>query len=748
MMGFLFDVGVTNAVLTALLAVVVVLVTRTWKNPHLAHLLWLIVLLKMVTPPLLNVSIPFRFEWNGSEVEPSPMRGFEAAAHVQSSEYTDGSQEHIDVSASIQRKSLTLAETQTPSAMVTTISEGRRPSWPIYLGVTWLAGSLVCALLAGIRIGQFHHNLKETCLAGETLRRIGRAVAHELGLKLCPELRITNSRLGPMVWPIGRPPIVVLPSGLIEELEEDQLRTIVAHEYAHVARRDCLVRWLEVLCTVLYWWHPCLWLARREIRQAEELCCDALVMRAYSGHTHQFGEALLKVDEFLSNAAYRSPILASEMRGAGQMKTRIEMIVNEQLPPRLGRTTKLSFVIAALAILPLSAQESQPSNSESSAKSGRADVADSVSTGIVRPKATQPTQELRVEQILEGWKAYEDSMSTATFECSLLKVMSPLFASPTPFVAVDDEEEESPIPETLKSEILFSMSRNKIACTKHSEYRARGTSPLKTRERRIGFDGHETRVLNVKDDDAPLSLGSIRTGSVPSAVIALDPELRPLFLACRPYSFVPNWGYSPRDAQILDVEADYDGIKAVKILLPTNGVVTITSGAGTFTLTALKSLFARASDPRYADKTHTYGMSVDELKDLLDVASDPKRKEDTRRAIIYASRDNGHRILGVVEERKGVKFNEVSLRYVSDEKFGWRLSGWKSNSVDPSGAPLLSIAGKVVDAELGQPIHDKEFRPIFPVGTHLKVDNEYYMQQPGDVLRLLRVGEYGRVPGT
>ncbi|HUG89343.1 MAG TPA: hypothetical protein VML55_00820, partial [Planctomycetaceae bacterium] len=48
----------SNVVLSALLALLAVVVTRIWRNPHLAHGLWLLVLLKLVTPPFLHVTLP------------------------------------------------------------------------------------------------------------------------------------------------------------------------------------------------------------------------------------------------------------------------------------------------------------------------------------------------------------------------------------------------------------------------------------------------------------------------------------------------------------------------------------------------------------------------------------------------------------------------------------------------------------------------------------------------------------------
>src|SRR4051794_2039812 len=56
----LFLLGLTNALIATMLTIVVSCVTRMWKQPPLVTLLWTLVLVKLVTPPL--VAIPWRFE--------------------------------------------------------------------------------------------------------------------------------------------------------------------------------------------------------------------------------------------------------------------------------------------------------------------------------------------------------------------------------------------------------------------------------------------------------------------------------------------------------------------------------------------------------------------------------------------------------------------------------------------------------------------------------------------------------------
>ena len=66
-----FEFLLFNTLIAGGLAVLVVGITRVWRNPHLAHALWLLVLIKLITPPLFRIEIP---RWDrGEEVAARPV---------------------------------------------------------------------------------------------------------------------------------------------------------------------------------------------------------------------------------------------------------------------------------------------------------------------------------------------------------------------------------------------------------------------------------------------------------------------------------------------------------------------------------------------------------------------------------------------------------------------------------------------------------------------------------------------------
>jgi hypothetical protein len=51
------EVVLVNSMLAAILGVLVSLATRIWRNPYVAHALWLLVLAKLITPPIVPVTL-------------------------------------------------------------------------------------------------------------------------------------------------------------------------------------------------------------------------------------------------------------------------------------------------------------------------------------------------------------------------------------------------------------------------------------------------------------------------------------------------------------------------------------------------------------------------------------------------------------------------------------------------------------------------------------------------------------------
>ena len=74
-----------------------------------------------------------------------------------------------------------------------------------------------------------------------------------------------------------RTPAILLPSDLERHLGAEALRPLLAHELAHVRRRDYAANLAQSIAEALLWFSPgARWISRR-IREAREYCCDDVV---------------------------------------------------------------------------------------------------------------------------------------------------------------------------------------------------------------------------------------------------------------------------------------------------------------------------------------------------------------------------------------------------------------------------------------------------------------------------------------
>ena len=93
-------------------------------------------------------------------------------------------------------------------------------------------------------------------------------------------------------WGWRRPRILIPACAL--GWSDERVRTVLAHEIAHVARRDWLVQSMAETLRALLWWNPLAWLACRALRHDSELACDDAVLRCGVGPT-AYADELLQI---------------------------------------------------------------------------------------------------------------------------------------------------------------------------------------------------------------------------------------------------------------------------------------------------------------------------------------------------------------------------------------------------------------------------------------------------------------------
>lgn len=231
------------------------------------------------------------------------------------------------------------------------------PAWlrigAISLLAIWAIGSAGLIVLAVSRVLRFRSLLRHGTKPGDQpLQHLAAETAAALGSGLNADVLVTNAQTPPFVWWLGTRPQIVLPTGILKELPEAEQRLVLAHELAHVQRKDHLVRWLEWGAIALLWWNPLAWVARRGLRASEELACDALVLRKLNPDPREYGSCLLSVAEALSKTRLETPSLACTMNAGESLEQRIVLIMSSGLSQRPSLALRsFAAIVAGVALL-------------------------------------------------------------------------------------------------------------------------------------------------------------------------------------------------------------------------------------------------------------------------------------------------------------------------------------------------------------------------------------------------------------
>jgi beta-lactamase regulating signal transducer with metallopeptidase domain len=348
-MNTLFVFAAHNTAAALVLAVLVYAVTRAWRNPPVAHVLWLLVLLRLVAAPILHINWPAFWP-------PGPMQaGIPTIPDGQriKTPRAESQSRFVDLPAA-----RTTAGEPTASVTEDGSSKSRRSLWDAGLSVLfclWLGGALLCAVVAVTRIVRFERRLRETLPASERLQKLALDTAGRLGVRHVPDIRYAEGVETPLLWCAGRRPTIVLPKRLVCRLDDECAALILAHELAHLRRRDHWVRLVELIVTIAYWWNPLVWVIRWQIHEAEELCCDAWVRWAFPDCAKRYAEVVLQIAESLGASQVGARLLpASLLLHSLSLKERIEMILERRFVPRVSRRSLFVMALLALIVLPLS----------------------------------------------------------------------------------------------------------------------------------------------------------------------------------------------------------------------------------------------------------------------------------------------------------------------------------------------------------------------------------------------------------
>lgn len=218
--------------------------------------------------------------------------------------------------------------------------------WRGYLvrgaAIAWVTGLvIVTTRVAAARRRGSTLRRPDTTEPDSSLRQMVDGLRADLGVTR--PVTVLASRLAEVPMVFGwRHSTILLPVRASHDLNATQLTAVLAHELAHVRRRDYAANLVQVAADVILWFHPAArWLSRR-VRIEREYCCDDVAMRV-ARDPQDYARALATLED----ARHDCPLVVAAT--SGTLLDRIQRILGERRP-NLTLVRAIAALVLAIAI--------------------------------------------------------------------------------------------------------------------------------------------------------------------------------------------------------------------------------------------------------------------------------------------------------------------------------------------------------------------------------------------------------------
>ena len=144
-------------------------------------------------------------------------------------------------------------------------------------------------------------------------------------LGVTPRLRLLESTLVQIPSVVGWiRPAILLPASALACLPPAHLDAILAHELAHIRRRDYLVNLLQCVVETLLFYQPAVWWVSRQMRIEREHCCDDIAASLCADRV-TYAAALTSLEELRAE----TPAFAVGA-GGGDLLNRVRRLIEPE----------------------------------------------------------------------------------------------------------------------------------------------------------------------------------------------------------------------------------------------------------------------------------------------------------------------------------------------------------------------------------------------------------------------------------
>ena len=148
-------------------------------------------------------------------------------------------------------------------------------------------------------------------------------------------------------------PLLLVPSGIEDDLTPPQLAAVLTHELCHIRRRDNATATVHMIAEAVFWFHPVVWWIGARLVDERERACDQEVLRT-CGEPQAYAEGIVNI----CKRYVESPVACMAGVSGSNVKSRIRDIMMNRTALKLGVIQKavLASVGTVAVVAPLLAQ--------------------------------------------------------------------------------------------------------------------------------------------------------------------------------------------------------------------------------------------------------------------------------------------------------------------------------------------------------------------------------------------------------
>ena len=199
------------------------------------------------------------------------------------------------------------------------------------LFVIWISG-IITMLIFVIRSALSLRALKNSALPlqNQKVQRLYQRCLRDCGITKYIPIYSTAYLKSPVIVGVWKP-CIYLPIHLISEGNETEIRYMLLHELQHHKHNDGIANYFISLAGIIYWFHPLVWYALKEMRGDREIACDTSVLKLLESEDYvSYGNTLINFAEKISLTPF--PFASGISGTMKQMKRRIQNIASYERP--------------------------------------------------------------------------------------------------------------------------------------------------------------------------------------------------------------------------------------------------------------------------------------------------------------------------------------------------------------------------------------------------------------------------------